>query len=69
MATCEVCGKHPVFGRTIQHQGGGGWFRRATKKNRMFKPNVQNATLTLEGGVQVKLKICTKCLKTANKAR
>lgn len=69
MATCEVCGKKPVFGRSIQHQGGGGWFRRAPKTNRTFKPNIQKATLTLDGGAQVQLKLCTKCLKTMSKAR
>ena len=69
MATCEICGKKPVFGRSIQHQGGGGWFRRAPKTNRTFKPNVQKATLTVADGVQVRVKLCTKCLKTMSKAR
>ncbi|MBC8159699.1 MAG: 50S ribosomal protein L28 [Roseiflexaceae bacterium] len=69
MATCQVCGKHPVYGRSIQHQGGGSWFRRAPKTNRTFKPNVQKATLTIADGSQVRLKLCTKCLRTMNKAR
>ena len=51
MATCQVCGKKPVYGRSIQHQGGGGWVRRAPKTNRTFKPNVQKATLTVGDGV------------------
>lgn len=68
MATCEICGKKPVYGRSIQHQGGGGWFRRAPKTNRTFKPNVQKATLNVEGA-QIRVKLCTKCLKTMSKAR
>lgn len=69
MATCQICGKAPVFGRSIQHKHGGNWARRAPKTNRMFKPNVQKTTLTLEGGVKVQLKLCTRCLRTSNKSR
>ncbi|HEU5012197.1 MAG TPA: 50S ribosomal protein L28 [Roseiflexaceae bacterium] len=68
MAKCEVCGKGPSFGRSIQHQGGGGWFRRAPKTNRVFKPNIQKATLVIDG-TPVQLKLCTRCLRTAQKTR
>ena len=68
MATCQICGKKPVYGRSIQHQGGGSWFRRAPKTNRTFKPNVQKVTMHV-GGTAVRVKTCTKCLRTMSKAR
>jgi len=69
MAKCAICGKAPVFGRSIQHKHGGGWARRAPKTNRMFKPNIQKTTLTLEGGVTAQIKACTRCIHTLQKAR
>jgi large subunit ribosomal protein L28 len=69
MAKCEVCEKSVAFGRNIRHRSSGGWARRAPKTNRTFKPNVQKATLTFDGGVQVKVKICTKCLRSMYKTR
>jgi large subunit ribosomal protein L28 len=69
MAKCEICSKHVVFGRNIRHQASGGWFRRAPKTNRTFKPNIQKTTVTLDGGVQLKMKVCTSCLRTMYKSR
>jgi large subunit ribosomal protein L28 len=69
MAKCSICGKTPAFGRTIQYNKGGNWARRAQKKNRIFRPNIQTTTLTLEGGVQVQVKACTQCIRTSQKTR
>jgi large subunit ribosomal protein L28 len=69
MAKCEICSKHVTFGRNIRHQASGGWFRRAPKTNRTFKPNIQKTTVTLDGGVQLKMKVCTSCLRTMYKSR
>lgn len=68
MAKCQVCGKGPSFGRSIQHKAGGGWAMRAPKTNRMFKPNIQKATLIIDGS-PVQLKLCTRCLRTSQKTR
>lgn len=68
MAKCDVCGKGPSFGRNIRHRHSGGWARRAPKTNRMFKPNIQKATL-IENGVAVQSKVCTRCLRTMSKSR
>ena len=68
MAKCEICSKSVKFGRNIRHQASGGWFRRAPKTNRTFKPNVQKATVTRDG-VQVQMKVCTSCLRTMYKSR
>ncbi|MEO7909764.1 MAG: 50S ribosomal protein L28 [Roseiflexaceae bacterium] len=61
MAKCQLCGKIPSFGNNVSHAH--------NLTRRMWKPNIQKATLTLDGGVSVQMKICTKCLRTASKAR
>lgn len=65
-STCQVCGKTVRIGRTIRFQNSGKWFRRATKKPRPFKPNVQRATLIIDGEPR-RLDICTRCLRTAHR--
>lgn len=66
--TCEVCGKTVRIGRNIQHKATGKWFRRAPKTPRTFSPNIQRATLMVQG-VPTRLNICTRCLRTAHKVR
>ena len=61
MAKCQLCGKKPTFGNNVSHAH--------TLTRRMWKPNIQKATLTLDGGVSVQMKLCTKCLRTVSKAR
>ncbi|MDQ2996878.1 MAG: 50S ribosomal protein L28 [Chloroflexota bacterium] len=61
MAKCQLCGKIPSFGNNVSHAH--------NLTRRMWKPNIQKATLTLDGGVSVQMKICTKCLRTVSKAR
>ena len=66
MAKCEECGKTTQFGRTIQYNHGGKWFRRAPKKNPPFKPNVYRHS-ALKNVVMVRMKICTRSLRTLAK--
>jgi large subunit ribosomal protein L28 len=61
MAKCQLCGKIPSFGNNVSHAH--------NLTRRMWKPNIQKATLTLDGGVSVQMKLCTKCLRTVSKAR
>ena len=61
MAKCEICGKKPTFGNNVSHA--------KNRTRRMWRPNIQKTTLTLEGGVAVQVKLCTQCLRTASKAR
>ena len=61
MAKCQVCGKKPSFGNNVSHAH--------NLTRRMWKPNIQKATLTLDDGVTVQMKLCTKCLRTMSKAR
>ena len=61
MAKCQLCGKKPTFGNNVSHAH--------NLARRMWKPNIQKATLTLDGGISVQMKLCTKCLRTVSKAR
>jgi large subunit ribosomal protein L28 len=57
---CEVCGKHPVFSRSISHS------HRVT--NRQHRPNVQTMTCIVDGE-RKKIKVCAKCLKAGKVVR
>lgn len=62
---CENCGKKIVAGRTqVHHRGVAGkrWKKRAPMTLRTFKPNLQKATVIVDGGTQ-KMKLCAKCIK------
>ncbi len=61
MAKCQLCGKKPSFGNNVSHAH--------NLTRRMWKPNIQKATLTLDHGISVQMKLCTKCLRTVSKAR
>jgi len=67
VAKCDLCGKTTAYGRNIRHKHSGRWERKAPKTNRTFKANVQNKTLVVNG-VSLRLKICTRCLRTTLKA-
>jgi len=60
MAKCSVCGKSPQFGHNVSHS------KHAT--NRSWKPNIQKATIMVDGKPK-KVSICTRCLRTLNRAR
>ena len=66
MARCEECGKGTTFGRSIQYNHGGKWFRRAPKTNRPFKANIHRQ-LVFKDGQMVRMNICTRCLRTLSK--
>jgi large subunit ribosomal protein L28 len=63
VAKCDICGRHTAYGHNIRHQHSGRWERKAPRTNRTFKPNVQNRTFVVEG-VPVRIKVCTRCLRT-----
>ena len=58
MAKCEVCGKGPQFGNNVSHS------MRHTK--RRFNANLQRMRVNADG-VQKRVYICAKCLKTRQK--
>lgn len=61
---CDICGKGKTIGKSGAHKYGGKWAMRATKKTRVWKPNLQNVTI---GGK--KMKVCTRCLKKIKKEK
>ena len=67
MARCEICRKSTSYGHNIRHKHSGRWERKAPRTNRTFKANVQNKTLII-GGIPLRVKICTRCLRTQLKA-
>ena len=51
---CEICGKHPVAGRSISHS------HRVT--NRTFRPNIQKVSVVVDDKSR-KMNVCTSCMK------
>ncbi len=69
MAVCFNCEKGSVRGRSHSHHrgvAGGRWKKRAPKTIRVFKPNLQNVTVSVSEN-QVSIKLCTKCIKRIKK--
>ncbi|MDP2719421.1 MAG: 50S ribosomal protein L28 [Dehalococcoidia bacterium] len=56
---CDICGKKPSYGSNVSHS------KRHT--NRRWLPNIHKSTITLDG-VGYRVKICTRCMRTATKA-
>ena len=68
MRQCVICGKRPVVGSAVTHRGmlkvKGGVGRRTVRVNlRRFLPNLQRATVILNGTVR-RVRVCTACLKS-----
>ncbi|MDX8336428.1 MULTISPECIES: 50S ribosomal protein L28 [Cetobacterium] len=59
MQRCEITGKGITFGNQISHS------HRVT--GRIWKPNLQTTKIVING-VTVKVKVCTKTLKTLKSA-
>lgn len=55
---CDICGKTKSFGHNVSHS------KRRT--NRDFRPNVQRKRLLI-GNKLVRLNVCTRCMRTAQK--
>ena len=60
MAMCEICDKHRRAGKNVSHSN--------RHTNRWFFPNVQRATLTINGQ-RKRMNVCTRCLRTAQNKR
>ena len=52
---CDICGKGPRFGNQVSHAH--------NVTSRRFNPNLQRLR-TVHGGVQKRLKVCTRCLRS-----
>jgi large subunit ribosomal protein L28 len=57
---CDVCDKHPVFGKTVARLGRNATHRKVKGRSpRQFKPNLQ--TVRTKG--VTRRRVCTSCLK------
>jgi len=56
---CDLCGKGPASGSNVSHS------MRNTK--RRYRPNIQSTKLVIDGEAK-RVKVCTRCLRTAYKA-
>lgn len=55
---CDICGKIPQTGHNVSHS------KRRT--NRMWMPNIQKATLVVNGAPR-QMNVCSRCLRTQQK--
>jgi large subunit ribosomal protein L28 len=53
-AVCELCGKHPSFGKSLSHSH--------RRTNRRWNPNIQRVR-ALVGGTPRRLHVCTSCIR------
>ncbi|MBA3944429.1 MAG: 50S ribosomal protein L28 [Herpetosiphonaceae bacterium] len=60
MAKCAECGKGPSFGNAVSFS------MRHTR--RRFNPNLQTVTV-IKDAKPTKIKLCTRCIRTAAKSR
>jgi large subunit ribosomal protein L28 len=66
---CEICGKTKVVGKSQKHRrgvAGKRWKKAVTATPRLFKPNLQKATVVV-GGKKQQMRLCTKCIKRIKK--
>jgi large subunit ribosomal protein L28 len=52
---CEVCGKGPQFGNNVSHAN--------NRTRRRFDPNLQEIRVQRPQGGNVRMKVCTSCIK------
>ena len=62
MRKCQICGKGSMIQQSGAHKYGGGWAMRATKKRRVWMPNLHSARVIYEG-VHRTMRLCSKCLR------
>jgi len=66
---CDVCGKEPVFGKSVARLGKNAIKRRVkARTSRRWNPNIQTVKASIDGS-PVRVKVCTSCLKKGKVAR
>jgi large subunit ribosomal protein L28 len=58
---CEVCGKGPQFGNNVSHAN--------NRTRRRFDPNLQSIRVKRPQGGNVRMKVCTSCIKAGKVAK
>lgn len=57
---CDICGKGPQYGNSVSHAH--------NVTHRRFNPNLQKVRAVLKG-VQKRVKVCTRCLRSGKVAK
>ena len=66
---CEICGKRPQVGNSVEIRGkakylGGVGTKVTGISRRQFKPNLQSAKIVTNNGTHKTVRICTQCLRS-----
>lgn len=66
---CEICGKRVQMGNRVETRGklkrlGGIGTKVTGITPRQFRPNLQKVRVTLPGGSEKTMRICTQCLRS-----
>jgi large subunit ribosomal protein L28 len=62
-SVCQLCGKHPSFGKKVARLGKGAMHRRIkARTTRRFNPNIQRVRAVVNGSVR-RIDVCTSCIK------
>ncbi|NQT39659.1 MAG: 50S ribosomal protein L28 [Planctomycetes bacterium] len=66
---CEVCGKGPQMGNSVEHRGkakylGGVGTKITGITRRQFKPNLQKVHVTTPNGTHKSIRVCTQCIRS-----
>lgn len=54
-SVCDICGKKPLFGKSVSHSH--------ARTNRRFNPNIQRVRAKVNGETK-RLNVCTTCIKS-----
>jgi large subunit ribosomal protein L28 len=70
---CDICGRGTTAGQNVPRKGlprkkGGGGVKIGVRTKRIFKVNLHSKVIS-QNGVNKKVKICTRCLRTMQKER
>ncbi len=68
---CEVCGKGPQMGHSIETRGkakylGGVGTKITGKTRRQFRPNLQKVRTAITGGGTKTMKVCVRCIRSGS---
>lgn len=57
---CDLCGKGLQYGNRVSHA--------KNRTKHIFRPNLKSAKIMVNGVIK-KMKLCTKCLRSAKKGK
>ena len=66
---CEVCGKSPQMGNSVETRGkakylGGVGTKITGITRRQFRPNLQRVRVSTDNGTHQTIRVCTQCIRS-----